>query len=555
MLDHARKVNVIGHLHPDTDSICAAISYAYLKNQIDSENSYFPRRAGTLNRETQFVLSHFGFSEPQLITTVTPQIKDVEYHREPSIGPETSLFSAYDTMTQHKRDTLCVTDEGNRLMGLITVKDVASANLDIFDTTAISRSHTLVSNITTTLLGKVVVGDPNACIERGKVLVGTTPEMMEEAVEEGDIVLATNRYETQQFAVECGASCLVVCCGAQVSRHVCAAAERMGCVVITTPYDTYAASRLISMSIPVRAKMLDRDLLTFSINTAVDDARKVIAKTRHRYFPVLDESGLHDGMVSSTCLLSIRKKRVILVDHNEKSQSVEGLEEAEIMEIIDHHRIGSIETDGPAYFRAVPVGCTCTIIFDMYQENGVEIPKDIAGLMMSAILSDTLAFRSPTCTPRDEYAARALAGICGEDIDSYSIAMFEAGSDLTGRTPEEVFHQDFKIFSRSDVRFGVGQGSYMTERSRRAAEDLVRPYLETAGETENLPMVFYLFTDVPTQSSDLLYWGEGAEEAVQRAFGVPCENGMAVLPGVVSRKKQVIPPLMETLQLLRREQG
>ena len=549
-----RKVNIIGHLHPDTDSICAAISYAYLKNQI-GDATYVPRRAGALNRETQFVLSHFGFEQPQLITTVTPQIKDVELHRDPGIDPETSLFSAYDTMTQHKRDTLCVVDGNNNLQGLITVKDVAAANLDIFDVTALSSSKTRISNIVTTLLGEVVVGNPDNCLERGKVLVGTTPEMMEDAVEAGDIVLATNRYETQQFAVECGASCLIVCCGAKVSKHVCTAAERTGCVVITTPYDTYAASRLISLSIPVRAKMLDHDLVTFSINGAVDDAQKVMTKTRHRYFPVLDENGHYDGMVSSTCLLSIQRKRVILVDHNERSQAVEGLEEAEVMEIIDHHRIGSIETDGPAYFRAVPVGCTCTIIYDMFQENGIEIPANIAGLMMSAILSDTLAFRSPTCTPRDEMTARALAKICGEDIETYSTAMFEAGSDLTGRTPEEVFHQDFKVFSRGDVRFGVGQGSYMTERSRKAAESLVAPYLETAAETEGLPLVFYLFTDVPTQTSDLLCWGEGVEEVVERAFGTKLVDDYAVLPGVVSRKKQVIPPLMSTLQLLVREQG
>ena len=553
MPESARTVNVIGHLHPDTDSICAAIAYAHLKNEI-GPHVYVPRRAGTLNRETQFVLSHFGFKEPKLITTVTPQIKDVEFHRQAAIHADTSLFQAYDTMLQSKLDTICVTDEENDLAGLITVKDIASANLAIFETDAIARARTPMRNILTTLLGEMAVGDTDGVIESGKVLVGTTPEMMEEAIEEGDIVLVTNRYESQQFAVESGASLVIICCGANVSSRVRKAAEREGCSIITTPYDTYAAARMVSMSIPVRAKMLDHDIIKFSVNISLDDARKTMSKSRHRLFPVIDEDGHYAGMVGSTNLLNPQRKHVILVDHNERSQAVEGLEEAVVTEIIDHHRIGSIETDGPAYFRAMPVGCTCTIIYDMYQERGVEIPANVAGLMMSAILSDTLAFRSPTCTPRDEAAARALAKICGEDIDTYSTAMFEAGADLTGRTAEEICHQDFKVFSRGSVRFGVGQGSYMTARRRKAAEELVGPYLAEAAAADELPMVFYLFTDVPTQTSDLLFWGKGADEAVSRAFGVEPTEGLAILEGVVSRKKQVVPPLMATLQTLQREQ-
>lgn len=548
-----RKVNVIGHLHPDTDSICSAIAYAYLKNQVDKP-IYEARRAGAVNRETAFALKHFGFEEPALITTVTPQIKDITISPIEAIDPEMSLFAAWNKMRDDQTSSLCITDADGELEGLIAVKDVASANMDIFDTKVLASAHTRYANILEVLRGEIVLGDPDDVIESGELRVGTTPEMMEDIVSKGDIVLCTNRYETQQFAIECGAQLLVICCDASVSQRVVESAKRNNCAIITTPYDTYAAARLISMSVPVRAKMLPGDkVLRFSVNTSIDDAQKTMAASQHRFFPVMDESGKYCGMVSSPNMLKINRKHVILVDHNERSQAVDGLEQAVIMEIIDHHRIGSIETDGPAYFRGEPVGCTSTILYSIYQEQGVEIPKNIAGLMMSAILSDTLCFRSPTCTPRDERAGRALAKICGEDPEAYADAMFDAGADLTGRTAEEVFGSDFKVFSRGQVRFGVGQGSFMTENSRKAAEELVGPYLKDGAETNELPVVFYLFTDVKSQSSELLYWGDEAEEIIERAFGVKPKDGIATLKGVVSRKKQVIPPLMSTMQAMSEE--
>ena len=553
MAEAIRKVNVVGHQHPDTDSICAAISYAHLKNQI-GKSTYEARRAGTINRETAFVLKHFGFEEPRLITTLTPQIKDVSYRKAEGIGPETSLFTAWNLMRNENTSTLCVVDDNGNLLGLIAVKDVANANMDILDNTVLSESQTRYKNIVSTLGGEMLVGDIESAIPAGHVIVGTSPEMMEDSIQEGDIVLCTNRYETQRFAVEAGAGCLIVCHSAKVSGVVRSAAEERGCAIITTPYDTYAAARLVTMSVPVRAKMLDVDKVDrFSVNTSIEDAQKVMARTQHRFFPVMDETGHYAGIVSTPDLLNPRKKNVILVDHNERGQSVEGREQAEILEIVDHHRVANVETANPVYFRNVPVGCTCTIIYDIYEENGIEIPRNIAGLMMSAILSDTLCFRSPTCTPRDVFVGKKLSEICGEDCEEFADKMFDAGADLTGRTADEVFNSDFKVFSRGNVRFGVGQGSFMTEASRKAAEALVGPYLEDGAKVNELPMVFYLFTDVKTQTSDMLYWGAAAEEIAARAFDVTPEDGIAVLKGVVSRKKQVIPALMETLQRMQEE--
>ncbi|MBF4808504.1 MAG: putative manganese-dependent inorganic diphosphatase, partial [Lancefieldella rimae] len=352
----------------------------------------------------------------------------------------------------------------------------------------------------------------------------------------------------QLLAIKQGASCLIVSCDGEVDDDVIEAAKQAGCVIITTPRDTFEVARLLTMAVPVKSKMLTSNILKFSVNTSIDDARKAMAKSRHRFFPVLNENGTYAGLISSPGLLKVRKKHVILVDHNERTQAVNGLDQAEIMEIVDHHRIGSVETTNPITFRNVPVGCTCTILFGLYREYGVEIPKNIAGLMLSAILSDTLAFRSPTCTPTDVAAGKALAEICGEDIEKYSEQMFDAGADLTGRTAEEVFHGDYKIFSRGNAKFGVGQGSFMTENSRKAAEALVGPFLKTAAESEELPMVFYMFTDVKSQVTEMLYYGAGAQEVLERAFNVTPDNGIAVLPGIVSRKKQVVPSLMSALQ-------
>ena len=249
--------------------------------------------------------------------------------------------------------------------------------------------------------------------------------------------------------------------------------------------------------------------------------------------------------------MNLHRKQVILVDHNERTQAVDGLEQADILEIIDHHRIGSLETTGPVYFRNVPVGCTATILYQMYGEQGLTPSREIAGLLLSAILSDTLVFRSPTSTPQDEAAAKALAALAGEDIQSYAEQMFEAGADLTGRTADDVFFSDFKVFSRGDAKFGVGQAIYMTSNSRSAAEALITPFLPEALAQAGVPMVFFMCTDMRAQATDLLFCGQQAEEIVRSAFHVETKDGKAVLPGVVSRKKQLIPPLMAALQALQ----
>ena len=547
----AHKVVVIGHRNPDTDSICSAIAYAELKNKT-SDLVCEARRAGKMNQETEFVLKKFGVTPPRMCTDVNPKIRDVDYREMPGIPGSTSLRRAWKIMRDQQIDTLSITSADNELEGIITVKDLATANMDVFDTAVLAKSRTSYKNILETLNGTMVVGNADAVCTTGHIKIGTaTPEMLESSVEKGDIVILSNRYESQLCAIEKEASLLIICNGAKVGRTIQRIADETGVAIMTTPVDTYAAGKLISQCAPISYYMTRDDILKFTLVTPVADVLRVMAKVRHRYFPILDEEGKYCGMVSRRNVIALRKRRIILVDHNEATQAVEGFDQAEILEIIDHHRIGSLETSGPVYFRNQPVGCTATIITQMYDENGVDIPPQIAGLLLAAILSDTLAFRSPTCTPVDENTAKRLAKIAGVDIEEFSTEMFEAGEKLDGKTPEEVFLQDFKVFMCGDIRFGVAQGSYMTRKNLQAAQALLQPYLEEARNKQNVEDLYMLLTDVPKEESVVICTGRYAAEVLSNGFeSRPAADGSWTLPGVVSRKKQFIPAMMSAYQEL-----
>ena len=551
MPKEAHKVVVIGHRNPDTDSICSAIAYAELKNRT-STLVCEPRRAGKMNQETEFVLKKFGVTPPRMCTDVNPKIRDVDYREMPGIPGSTSLRRAWKIMRDQQIDTLSITSADNELEGIITVKDLATANMDVFDTAVLAKSRTSYKNILETLNGTMVVGDADAVCTTGHIKIGTaTPELLESSVEKGDIVILSNRYESQLCAIEKEASLLIICNGAKVGRTIQRIADETGVAIMTTPVDTYAAGKLISQCAPISYYMTRDDILKFTLVTPVADVLRVMAKVRHRYFPILDEEGKYCGMVSRRNVIALRKRRIILVDHNEATQAVEGFDQAEILEIIDHHRIGSLETSGPVYFRNQPVGCTATIITQMYDENGVDIPPQIAGLLLAAILSDTLAFRSPTCTPVDENTAKRLAKIAGVDIEEFSTEMFEAGEKLDGKTPEEVFLQDFKVFMCGDIRFGVAQGSYMTRKNLQAAQALLQPYLEEARNKQNVEDLYMLLTDVPKEESVVICNGRYAAEVLSDGFDTqPAADASWTLPGVVSRKKQFIPALMTAYQEL-----
>ena len=550
------KTIVIGHKNPDTDSICSAICYANLKAALTGKE-FQPGRAGQVNEETQFVLNYFGVEAPQLIEHVKTEVRDIEIRKIKGVNRNISLKKAWNTMQEANAVTLPAVTEDNVLEGLITVSDIAQSYMNVYDSSILSKANTQYSNMIETLEGALVVGDENAYFDKGKVLIAAAnPDMMEFYINKNDLVILGNRYESQLCAIEMEAACIIVCEGAGVSLTIRKLAQERGCTVISTPYDTYTAARLVNQSMPISYFMKTENLITFDETDVIDEIKDVMASKRHRDFPILDRDGKYKGMISRRNLLGARGKSLILVDHNERSQAVNGVENARIMEIIDHHRLGTIETIAPVFFRNQPLGCTATIIYQMYQEAGIPVEKKIAGLLCSAIISDTLLFRSPTCTQVDKKAALKLAEIAGIKPEDYAVDMFSAGSNLKNKTEEEIFYQDFKRFTAGKISFGVGQISSLNGQELEQLKGKLTSYLKKAYQSHSVDMMFFMLTNIFTESTTLLCEGQGAEQMIFGAFHMENEEasqksdteGVIELPGVVSRKKQLVPMIVLALQ-------
>ena len=540
---------VIGHKNPDTDSICSAISYAYLKSRL-SDEEYIPCRAGELNSETKFVLEKFGVESPRLIESLEPRISDVQFREIEGISPQISLKRAWEHMRDHNIQTVPILSEHRHIKGILTLGDQARFYMEDQDPSALSQANTPYKNIADTLQGEIVVGDPEACFSKGKVVVAAAnPDVMEDYIDEHDMVLLGNRYESQLCAIEMNAGCIVIGLGAKVSKTIAKIASESGCTVIVSPLDTYTCAKLINQAIPVGHIMRSENLITFNADDLVSDVKATVSKLRIRYFPILDNNR-YVGLISQRNLLDIDRQKVILVDHNEKGQAVDGIRSAEVIEVIDHHRIDSVETMNPIYFRNQPLGCTATIISMMFGENNITIPPTIAGLLCSAIISDTLMFRSPTCTPLDESTARFLASIAGIDVTEYAKAMFNAGSRLGKKTPDEIFHIDCKQFSAEQYKVTVSQVTSVSRRELEKVKSKLLPYMESLLPKSGSDMLFLMLTDIIEESTELLFVGQGAKTIVTAAFEPEPSETSVVLPGVVSRKKQVLAPIMRAIETM-----
>lgn len=543
-----KRVFVVGHKNPDTDSICSALCYAKLKSMLNPDTDYIAMRAGHINEETQYVLERFDVQPPLYLKDVRTQVRDIEIRETEGVSQDISLKKAWNFMKDKNVATLPITEK-NKLTGLISISDIATSYMDVYDSKILATARTKYKNILETLDAEMVVGDADKFFDKGKVLVAAAnPDLMENYIEAHDLVILGNRYESQLCAIEMKADCIIVCEGAAVSMTIKKMAEEKGCTVISTPHDTYTVARLINQSMPISYFMRRDHLITFQMDEFTDSVKETMAKKRHRDFPVLDKYGNYIGMISRRNLLNMSLKKLILVDHNEKSQAVDGVESAEILEIIDHHRIGSLETISPVFFRNQPLGCTATIIYQMYRENGVEISQKVASLLCAAIVSDTLMYRSPTCTEYDRQTAEELAKIAGIKVEEFARAMFKAGSNLKSKEPEEIFFQDFKTFSINDVSFGVGQINAMTKEELSEIKGKIKPYLEGAVGKLNVNMIFFMLTDIISESTELLYVGGNAEELIENAFGIMPDEDSFRLEGVISRKKQLIPTLMAIMQ-------
>lgn len=534
-------VYITGHRNPDTDSICSAISYAEFKNKMGL--NAVPIRLGDVSRETQFALDYFGVKAPKLIESVKTQIADLDIDTVTPISPETSLKAAWSMIRKTNVKTLPVIDDEDKLIGLASQSNITSCYMDIWDTNVIEKSETRLENILDTLSAKCIYLAEDNQKFAGKVVVAAMhPESAEEFIDSGDLVICGNREDAQDVILNSRSSLMIITGNHVVSDEILEKAKEVKCSIIVTPYDTFTAARLITQSIPVSYIMAKDNLISFKTDDLIDDVREVMLQNRFRSYPVVDSNAKVVGSISRYHLISKDKKKVILVDHNEKAQSVHGLEDAEIVEIIDHHKIGVVQTGTPIYFRNEPVGCTATIIASLFFENGIRPSKKIAGLLCSAIISDTLLFKSPTSTNTDKLALRRLASIADIDPEKYGKEMFRAGSSLEGKTPEEILNQDFKPFTMNEVKIGIGQISTMDTDGFEAIRKDMLQLMEKRCEAEGFGLILLLVTDILDGGSELIAVGPYSD-AVERAFSVTLKDNSAYAPGLMSRKKQVIPPL------------
>nr|WP_295263665.1 putative manganese-dependent inorganic diphosphatase [uncultured Blautia sp.] len=545
------KIFVIGHKNPDTDSICSAIAYCDIKNRTTQDSKYIAKRAGQINEETEYVLNRFGVQPPGYLSNIGTQVKDMDIRLSPEANKSMSLKNAWDLMQENSIVSLPIREKDGTLEGLITIGDIAKTYMDTTDSYLLSRARTQYQRIAETIGGKVVEGNGHGYFIQGKIMVATAnPDKMKEYVEENDMIIMGNREEDHLQAIEQNVSCIIVGLGIEVTEKVLKLAHEKDIIIISSPYDTFTISRLINQSIPVKYIMKTESLVTFNTEDFTDDIQDVMIKHRHRAFPVIDKKGKCIGTISRRNFLDMHRKKVVLVDHNEKDQAVDNIDKAEIMEIIDHHKLGTLQTMQPISFRNQPVGCTGTIMYQMYGEQKLEIPSKIAGLLCAAIISDTLMFRSPTCTLQDKMAAGALALIADISIEEFAREMFKAGSNLKDKSPEEIFYQDYKKFiAEGDVCFGVGQISSMDADELKEIKERLLPFMVSECGRHGVSRVYFMLTNIMEQSTELLFYGEGSEEMAVNAFKMQPENGTIYLKGVVSRKKQLIPPLMEAAQM------
>lgn len=536
----SNPILIIGHRNPDTDSICSALAYAHLKQAMGE--TAFAARAGKINPETKFVLEHFGIQPPPLVTDLYPRVSAVMQDVKETVSPSTTLRELGAIMKNANIKSIAVV-EGNAMIGIVSVSDLAQRYFEELQILDLSKAGVSYAGLLRSLDGKLMCGENLERQVKGKVRIAAArTSTMLNFVEPDDIVLVGDRETAQAACIKQGISCLIVTGNSEISDSVLAAAKANDTVVIQSPYDTYSSARLVNQSIPVRVVMQQK-VISFTSKDLLADIRQVIINTNYRNYPVIDHGRLV-GMINRDRLIVPEKTKVILVDHNEQSQAVEGIEEAQIVEIIDHHRLGGLETSEPIYIRHEPVGCTATIIASMHWRRGIEIPPQIAGLMLSAIISDTFLFRSPTATARDKETAEKLAKIAGVPLEEFGMAVLRAGSQLDSLSPMEIVQTDLKEFQIGEYRVSISQISALDPAAvlKRRAE--LQTALEEERKREGYDISALMVTDILNEATSLVFAGQPAT-IVTAAFGQPDDNGVVYLPGVLSRKKQVVPPMVE----------
>lgn len=536
-------VYVSGHKNPDTDSICSAIAYSYLLNAKNKYNAV-PVRLGEVNRETEYVLKRFGVEHPVLLKTVKQKVEDLNYDKVTVFSKDLTLKTAWFLLKQQNLKSAPILDEHGQLLGLLSTSNIIEGYMDQWDSEVLKKAKTPVENVIDTLEANVIYLNEALKVINGDIhIAAMSGNEAKKRIHENDVVIVGgDRSDDLEELISVKPSLIILTGSLTSNEHVVNKCKEQGISIVSTPFNTYQTSQQIVQAVPVEYVMIKGDIKTFSTDDTLDYMKEVMSETRYRGYPVIDLNNRCVGSISRFALLKGLRKKVILVDHNERGQSIPGIEEADILEIVDHHRVADIQTVGPLLFRGEPLGSTATIVTRMFEEQDVEMPSHIAGLLLGAVVSDTLLFKSPTCTPVDTKIAKKLAEIAGVDIQEFAMEMFKAGTSLVGKTVDEIFNQDFKKFSFDNLQVGVAQVNSMDIEGFLPYKKDMLDYMNKFAEDNNLEFTLLLLTDIINANSEIFVGGP-RPELVEKAFNVQLTDRQGTLEGVISRKKQVVPAI------------
>lgn len=539
-----KPILVIGHRHPDTDSICSALGYAYMKQKLGF--NVIAARAGKINQETKYVLDYFNMDAPKLVDDLYPRIGDSKLVQLPTVQPTATVHDVGKVFVEQKPKAVPVVDTAGMLEGIVTVNNLAERYYQELTISELDNAEVDFVSILEVLNGKLWCGSIDKKF-KGTVHIGAaTPESMCKGLKPGDILLTANRVEAQTAALDVGIACLILTLDTEPTPEVIDLAEQMHALIISTSYNTYNACRLIQQSMQIKY-IMQKDCLTFKTSAYVSDVQEKMAESDANVFPILHH-GKYVGVVDKTSMLKYKKQEVILVDHNERSQAVEGIENAQVLEIIDHHRLGGLTTGMPVFIRQDPVGSSATIVAKLTWHRNVPMTTAIAGILLAAIISDTLYFKSPTATEEDRETAAKLAQIAGiVDVKEFAMDILRHGSALNSLTADEIVHNDTKEFDFTIGKVAVTQVTVMDGKDAKKKWPELKAALEAMVAHHECATALLMVTDIMAENTSLL-WAGAHEDLLTQAFGEQQEDGSYFLPGVLSRKKQIVPPLNEAFK-------
>ena len=530
-----RKIFVFGHRSPDTDAICSAIAYAELKRQLGYKNAQ-AYRLGPLSDETKFVLDYFQVEEPELITDISPTLGDLDVYKPNPIAINEPIKRAWDQLKVLSGSRLLpVMGHGGQYEGILSVADLTDLFMENIDENIVERYEILFANIIKILDVIEIKGKYKYEKVVGKICL--TSIMSDIELCDEDVLITGDKEIAQKIAAEGKCGCIIVTNSIEVPNM-----DDSSSCIVRVETSLFKAINLLSQAVSVGSLTHRDNIVSFSVESHIDDVINIVQSSSHRNFPVLDRNGNFYGVISRRHLIEYNKKHVIMVDHNERSQSVEGIEQAEIMEIIDHHRVADVQTDTPLFIRAEPLGSTATIVYKMFMEAQAAITRKTAGILFSAILSDTLMFNSPTTTEDDKIAAKRLATIAELNVEEYSHEMFSVSTSLKGKTPEEILAMDRKRFTFGKNIVFISQVNTLDFVSIVEMADRLYNAMDDFTGTVECDLYVLMITDIVQCGSEILVAGKGRDLAY-KAFEIRVNQNSIFLPGIVSRKKQILPKL------------